>query len=53
MQQQRSVPFDHMHYQSLGKGSTDRKTGLLPYIHPETWNQTHFQPLFPPTQFSG
>lgn len=53
MQQQRSVPFDHMHYQPLGKTSADRKTGLLPYIHPETWNQTHFQPLFPPTQFSG
>ncbi len=53
MQQQRSVPFDHMHYQPLGKTATDRKTGLLPYIHPETWNQTHFQPLFPPTQFSG
>ncbi|OOQ82959.1 putative mucin [Penicillium brasilianum] len=53
MQHQRSVPFDHMHYQPLGKGSVDRKTGLLPYIHPETWTQTHFQPLYPPTQFSG
>jgi hypothetical protein len=53
MQHQRSVPFDHMHYQPLGKSSTDRKTGLLPYIHPESWNQIHFQPLFPPTQFSG
>ncbi|KAJ5166914.1 uncharacterized protein N7482_005695 [Penicillium canariense] len=53
MQQQRSVPFDHMHYQPLGKTSADRKTGQLPYIYPETWNQTHFQPLFPPSQFSG
>lgn len=53
MQQQRSVPFDHMHYQPLSKSSADCKTGLLPYIHPETWNQTPFQPLFPPTQFSG
>ncbi|KAF3398468.1 hypothetical protein F1880_005955 [Penicillium rolfsii] len=53
MQPQRSVPFDHMHYQPLSKSSADRKTGLLPYIHPETWNQPHFQPLFPPTQFSG
>ncbi|KAJ5620641.1 hypothetical protein N7510_004625 [Penicillium lagena] len=52
MQQQRSVPFDHMHYQPLGKTSADRKTGLLPFIQPEAWNQgPHFpQSLFPPTQ---
>ncbi|KAJ5682369.1 hypothetical protein N7462_005534 [Penicillium macrosclerotiorum] len=54
MQQQRSVPFDHMHYQPLGKTSADRKTGLLPYIYPESWTQTPFQPFFPQTQnFSG
>lgn len=54
LQQQRSVPFDHMHYQPLGKGTSDRKTGLLPYIQPDAWNQGAFQPFYPPSQtFSG
>ena len=55
MQQQRSVPFDHMHYQPLSKGSVDRKTGLLPYIPPEPWYQSHVhQPFYTPSQtFSG
>ena len=50
MQQQRSIPFDHMHYQPLGKGSADRKTGLLPYIHPDQWNQGSFPSYYHPTQ---
>lgn len=55
MHQQRSVPFDHMHYQPLGKGTADRKTGLLPYIHPEVWSQPYSHPpYYPPTQnYSG
>jgi hypothetical protein len=53
LQQQRSVPFDHMHYQPLGKGST-RKTGLLPYIQPDAWNQApYLHPLYPPTSYAG
>ncbi|KAJ5161510.1 hypothetical protein N7492_006902 [Penicillium capsulatum] len=50
MQQQRSVPFDHMHYQPLGKGTAERKTGPLPYIHPDAWNQASFPqpPFYPP-----
>ncbi|RAH61123.1 hypothetical protein BO85DRAFT_364386 [Aspergillus piperis CBS 112811] len=44
MQQQR-IPFEHMHYQPLGK--SERKTGLLPYSHPEAWPHGHFpQPIF-------
>ncbi|KAJ5752950.1 hypothetical protein N7520_009867 [Penicillium odoratum] len=56
MQQQRSVPFDHMHYQPLSKGSTDRKTGLLPFIpSADPWYQGHvLQPFYTPSQtFSG
>ncbi|KAJ5664108.1 hypothetical protein N7507_004839 [Penicillium longicatenatum] len=55
MQQQRSVPFDHMHYQPLSKGSTDRKTGLLPFIPSDPWYQGHVpQPFYTPSQtFSG
>ncbi|KAJ5082553.1 hypothetical protein N7532_011596 [Penicillium argentinense] len=50
LQPQRSVPFDHMHYQPLGKTSADRKTGLLPYIQHDAWSQGPFQPYFPPSQ---
>jgi len=53
LQQQRSVPFDHMHYQPLGKSST-RKTGLLPYIQPDAWNQApYLHPIYPPTSYAG
>jgi hypothetical protein len=46
-QQQRTVPFEHMHYQPLGKTAAERKTGLLPYIHHEAWPQAPFiQPNF-------
>ncbi|KAJ5677066.1 uncharacterized protein N7477_002699 [Penicillium maclennaniae] len=50
LQQQRSIPFDHMHYQPLGKGTSDRKTGLLPYIQPDIWGQGNYQPYYPPPQ---
>lgn len=54
LQQQRNVPFDHMHYQPLGKGTTSRKTGLLPYIQPDAWNQApYLQPIYPPTGYSS
>lgn len=46
LQQQRNIPFEHMHYQPLGKTAAERKTGLLPYLHHEAWPQGHF---FPPT----
>ena len=49
LQQHRSVPFNHMHYQPLGKGAADRKTGLLPYIQPETWSQPSYTPFYPST----
>ncbi|KOC11907.1 mucin [Aspergillus flavus AF70] len=47
LQQQRAVPFEHMHYQPLGKTAAERKTGLLPYLHHEAWPQAPFlQPTF-------
>ncbi|KAG0159576.1 hypothetical protein PDIDSM_7098 [Penicillium digitatum] len=52
LQQQRNVPFDHMHYQPLGKGNTSRKTGLLPYIQPDAWNQApYMHPIYPPAGY--
>lgn len=54
LQQQRNVPFDHMHYQPLSKGSTSRKTGLLPYMQPDAWNQApYLNPIYPPTSYAG
>lgn len=54
LQQHRNVPFDHMHYQPLGKGNTSRKTGLLPYVQPDGWNQApYLHPIYPPTGYSG
>ncbi|KAE8351501.1 cyclin-domain-containing protein [Aspergillus coremiiformis] len=47
LQQQRTVPFEHMHYQPLGKTAAERKTGVLPYLHHEAWPQAPFlQPTF-------
>ncbi|GKZ28668.1 hypothetical protein AbraIFM66950_011104 [Aspergillus brasiliensis] len=47
LQQQRSIPFEHMHYQPLGKSAAERKTGLLPYLQHEAWPQGPFpQPIF-------
>ncbi|PYH44333.1 putative mucin [Aspergillus saccharolyticus JOP 1030-1] len=47
LQQQRSVPFDHMHYQPLGKTAAERKTGVLPYLHHEAWPTGPIaQPMF-------
>lgn len=55
MQPQRSVPYDHMHYQPLSKGSVDRKTGLLPYIPSDAWFQSQVNhPFYTPSQtYSG
>ncbi|GAB1212588.1 hypothetical protein ATERTT37_001727 [Aspergillus terreus] len=39
LQQQRSIPFEHMHYQPLGKTAAERKTGVLPYLHQDAWPQ--------------
>ena len=48
VQQQRSVPYDHMHYQPLGKPPAERRTGLLPYARPENWSG---QPVYHPQQY--
>lgn len=50
LQQQRNIPFEHMHYQPLGKTAAERKTGLLPYLHQDAWSQG---PFFPPTFHSN
>lgn len=31
--------FDQMHYQPLGKPLSERKTGVVPYIHHDAWPQ--------------
>ena len=50
LQQHRNIPCDHMHYQPLGKSAAERRTGLVPYFHQETWPQGPIsQPIFHPT----
>ena len=51
-QPQRSVPFEHMHYQPLGKPAAESKAGLLPYLHHGAWPQGIYgqQPFFHPSQ---
>ncbi|KAL4934696.1 putative mucin [Aspergillus undulatus] len=46
LEQQRAIPFDHMHYQPLGKSTAERRTGLLPYLHHDAWPQG---PYIPPS----
>lgn len=55
LQQHRSVPYDHMHYQPLGKSAAERRTGLLPYFQQEAWPQGPIsQPVFHPNpNYSG
>ncbi|KAL3480373.1 cyclin-domain-containing protein [Aspergillus californicus] len=52
--EQRSIPFDHMHYQSLGKSFAERRTGLLPYLHHEAWPQgPYIPPSFHTTSYAN
>ncbi|EYE95443.1 putative mucin [Aspergillus ruber CBS 135680] len=55
LQQNRPVPYDHMHYQPLGKPAAERRTGLVPYLHQDAWPQGPIaQPVFHPTpKYSG
>lgn len=47
LQPRRTIPFDHMHYQPLGRPAAESKTGLLPYLHHGAWPQDPFnQPAF-------
>lgn len=46
LEHQRTIPFDHMHYQPLGKSTAERRTGLLPYLHHDAFAQG---PYIPPS----
>lgn len=39
MQNPRNLSFNQMHYQPLGKAVSERRTGVLPYLHHEAWPQ--------------
>ena len=43
--QPQHIGYDQMHYQPLGK--TERKTGVVPYMHHEAWPQLHQIPQWP------
>lgn len=51
LHQPRNLSGDQMHYQPLGKSVSERRTGVLPYIHQEAWPQGPIaQPNFLPSQ---
>ena len=43
--QPQHIGYDQMHYQPLGK--SERKTGVVPYMHHEAWPQMHQIPHWP------
>lgn len=53
LHQPRHLSMDQMHYQPLGKSFTERRTGVLPYLHQDGLPQGVIpqQPNFLPSQF--
>jgi energy-converting hydrogenase Eha subunit F len=53
LHQPRHLSIDQMHYQPLGKNFTERRTGILPYLHHDGLPQGVIpsQPNFLPSQF--
>ncbi|EED14870.1 mucin, putative [Talaromyces stipitatus ATCC 10500] len=53
LHQPRHLSMDQMHYQPLGKSFTERRTGVLPYLHPDGLPQGVIpqQPNFLPGQY--
>lgn len=45
--QPQRLGYDQMHYQPLGKSISERKTGVVPYMHHEAWPQMHQIPPWP------
>ena len=45
----RNIGHDRIHYQPLSKNSTERRAGVVPYLHHDAWIQTHSET--PPLAF--
>ena len=45
----RHIGHDQIHYQPLSKNSTERRAGVVPYMHSDTWSQNHSET--PPLSF--
>ena len=44
-----NLNYDQMHYQPLGRPVSERRSGTLPYVHPDDWAQAApSQPFFLP-----
>ena len=48
-----NVNFNNMHYQPLGKPFSERKTGVVPYVQPESWPETALSTRWPSLQQVG
>ncbi len=48
-----NLGYDQMQYQPLGKPISERRAGVLPYTHHDTWAQNQYQmpPYQPPPKF--
>lgn len=45
----RTLSHEQMHYQPLGKASTERKSGILPYLSQDSWSDPRqLQPIMRP-----
>ena len=45
----RNIGHDQIHYQPLSKNNTERRVGVVPYLHHDTWSQNHSET--PPMSF--
>lgn len=45
-----NLNFDQMHYQPLGKPFSERRAGVLPYMHHDNWSHQHHIPT--PVKFA-
>jgi hypothetical protein len=45
----RNIGYDQIHYQPLSKNSTERRVGVVPYLHHDAWSQNHSET--PPIPF--
>lgn len=39
--------YDQLHWQSLGKSNNEQRTGVLPYLHFQTWSEAPRMPHLP------
>lgn len=49
----RNITHDQIHYQPLSKTTTDRRTGVVPYLQSDAWLQSYTPSVPPQPEFGG